>query len=57
MLNWDDLHYFVVLAREGTLSAAARALSVDMSRSPAKSPRWRREAASSSSTAAPASTV
>ena len=29
MLNWDDLHYFVVLAREGTLSAAARALSVD----------------------------
>lgn len=29
MLNWDDLHYFVVLAREGTLSAAARALDVD----------------------------
>ena len=29
MLNWDDLHYFVVLAREGTLSAAARALKVD----------------------------
>jgi DNA-binding transcriptional LysR family regulator len=29
MLNWDDLHYFVVLAREGTLSAAARALGVD----------------------------
>jgi DNA-binding transcriptional LysR family regulator len=29
MLNWDDLHTFVVLAREGTLSAAARALGVD----------------------------
>ena len=29
MLNWDDLHYFVVLAREGTLSAAARTLRVD----------------------------
>jgi DNA-binding transcriptional LysR family regulator len=29
MPNWDDLHYFVVLAREGTLSAAARALGVD----------------------------
>ena len=29
MLSWDDLHYFVVLAREGTLSAAARALRVD----------------------------
>ncbi len=29
MLNWDDLRYFVVLAREGTLSAAARALRVD----------------------------
>jgi DNA-binding transcriptional LysR family regulator len=29
MMNWDDLHYFVVLAREGTLSAAARALGVD----------------------------
>ena len=29
MLNWDDLRYFVVLAREGTLSAAARALKVD----------------------------
>ena len=29
MLNWDDLRTFVVLAREGTLSAAARALKVD----------------------------
>ena len=29
MMNWDDLHYFAVLAREGTLSAAARALRVD----------------------------
>lgn len=29
MLNWDDLHSFVVLAREGTLSAAAGALDVD----------------------------
>lgn len=29
MLNWDDLHYFLVLAREGSLSAAARALNVD----------------------------
>ncbi len=29
MLNWEDLRHFVVLAREGTLSAAARALDVD----------------------------
>src|SRR3984957_17138707 len=29
MLDWTDLHHFVVLAREGTLSAAARALGVD----------------------------
>ena len=29
MLDWNDLHHFVVLAREGTLSAAARALGVD----------------------------
>lgn len=29
MLNWDDLRHFVALAREGTLSAAARALDVD----------------------------
>ena len=29
MLDWNDLHHFVVLAREGTLSAAARALRVD----------------------------
>ena len=29
MLDWNDLRHFVVLAREGTLSAAARALGVD----------------------------
>jgi DNA-binding transcriptional LysR family regulator len=29
MLDWTDLHHFVVLAREGTLSAAARSLRVD----------------------------
>lgn len=29
MLDWNDLHHFVVLAREGTLSAAARTLRVD----------------------------
>jgi len=29
MIDWNDLHHFVVLAREGTLSAAARALHVD----------------------------
>jgi DNA-binding transcriptional LysR family regulator len=29
MLDWNDLHHFVVLAREGTLSAAARGLGVD----------------------------
>jgi DNA-binding transcriptional LysR family regulator len=29
MLDWEDLRHFVVLAREGTLSAAARALGVD----------------------------
>src|ERR1700691_4590 len=29
MLDWTDLHHFVVLAREGTLSAAARAPGVD----------------------------
>jgi DNA-binding transcriptional LysR family regulator len=29
MLGWDDLRHFVVLAREGTLSAAARVLGVD----------------------------
>jgi DNA-binding transcriptional LysR family regulator len=29
MLDWNDLHHFVVLAREGTLSAASRALGVD----------------------------
>lgn len=29
MTNWEDLHHFVVLAREKTLSAAARALDVD----------------------------
>ena len=29
MLDWNDLHHFVVLAREGTLSATARALGVD----------------------------
>jgi DNA-binding transcriptional LysR family regulator len=29
MLNWEDLRHFVVLAREGTLSAAARVLDVD----------------------------
>ncbi|WP_315837021.1 LysR family transcriptional regulator [Bradyrhizobium prioriisuperbiae] len=28
-LDWEDLHHFMVLAREGTLSAAARALGVD----------------------------
>jgi DNA-binding transcriptional LysR family regulator len=49
MLNWDDLHYFVVLAREGTLSAAGRALGVD------HVTVARRVARSSSSIAAPAS--
>ncbi|MEW6645182.1 MAG: LysR family transcriptional regulator [Pseudomonadota bacterium] len=29
MPDWEDLRHFVVLAREGTLSAAARALGVD----------------------------
>jgi DNA-binding transcriptional LysR family regulator len=29
MLDWNDLRHFVVLAREGTLSAAARTLGVD----------------------------
>ena len=29
MPDWNDLRHFVVLAREGTLSAAARALGVD----------------------------
>jgi len=29
MLDWTNLQHFVVLAREGTLSAAARALGVD----------------------------
>ncbi|CCE07461.1 putative transcriptional regulator, LysR family [Bradyrhizobium sp. STM 3843] len=29
MIDWTDLHHFVMLAREGTLSAAARALGVD----------------------------
>jgi DNA-binding transcriptional LysR family regulator len=29
MLDWNDLRHFVVLAREGTLSAAARTLRVD----------------------------
>jgi len=28
MLDWDDLRYFLALARHGTLSAAARALAV-----------------------------
>src|SRR5580692_3255705 len=29
MADWEDLHHFVALAREGTLSAAARMLGVD----------------------------
>jgi len=29
MTDWEDLHHFVTLAREGTLSAAARTLGVD----------------------------
>src|SRR3569832_2480775 len=29
MADWEDLHHFVTLAREGTLSAAARKLRVD----------------------------
>ncbi|MDH3031876.1 LysR family transcriptional regulator [Methylobacterium fujisawaense] len=29
MLDWQDLHYFSVLAQSGSLSAAARALGVD----------------------------
>src|ERR1700733_11384634 len=29
MSDWEDLRHFVVLAREGTLSAAARRLGVD----------------------------
>jgi hypothetical protein len=41
MLDWTDLHHFVVLAREGTLSAAARALGVDHARSRGGSPRWK----------------
>lgn len=28
MLDWDDLRYFLAVAREGSLSAAARALGV-----------------------------
>ncbi|GLH78722.1 LysR family transcriptional regulator [Bradyrhizobium sp. SSBR45G] len=28
-IDWTDLHHFLMLAREGTLSAAARALGVD----------------------------
>ncbi len=29
MADWEDLHHFLALAREGTLSAAARSLGVD----------------------------
>ena len=29
LADWEDLHHFVTLAREGTLSAAARTLGVD----------------------------
>lgn len=29
MTDWEDLHHFITLAREGTLSAAARSLGVD----------------------------
>lgn len=29
MIDWSDLHHFLALAREGSLSAAARALGVD----------------------------
>src|SRR5438477_6140773 len=29
MLDWEDLRHFLMLAREGTLSAAARGLGVD----------------------------
>lgn len=29
MIDWQDLHYFSVLARTGSLSAAARTLGVD----------------------------
>src|SRR5260370_41413563 len=29
MLDWSDLHHFLALAREGSLSAAARGLGVD----------------------------
>src|SRR5438874_12974554 len=29
MIDWTDLHHFLVLAREGSLSAAARSLDVD----------------------------
>ena len=29
MADWEDLHHFVTLARDGTLSAAARTLGVD----------------------------
>ncbi|MGO4743835.1 LysR substrate-binding domain-containing protein [Serratia quinivorans] len=29
MFNWEDLHYFMVFARERSLSAAARSLKVD----------------------------
>ncbi|NAW28265.1 LysR family transcriptional regulator, partial [Salmonella sp. sc-h42] len=28
-LQWDDVRYFLVLAREGSLSAAARRLAVE----------------------------
>src|SRR6185437_3454677 len=31
MLDWDDLRYFLSIARHGTLSAAARALGVQQS--------------------------
>ena len=29
MADWEDIRHFVALAREGTLSAAARTLGVD----------------------------
>ncbi|WP_261286148.1 helix-turn-helix domain-containing protein [Serratia ficaria] len=29
MFNWEDLHYFMVFAREKSLSGAARSLQVD----------------------------
>src|ERR1700722_5149135 len=31
MLEWDDLRFFLVIARHGTLSAAARSLGVQQS--------------------------